>query len=112
MAESSRRNRLNSRTVLALMLPVAALGLCAFPFGDNRGLNSVPFADLGKAQKLTNEGNLELLSGQTMRGEEVSHSLRTGRRRQILLGPVAYSLRLVTQNPSACRSRPCNSGSP
>src|SRR5580658_11387282 len=27
---------------------------------------------------------------------------------------VAYSeaLRLVTQNPSACRSRPCNSGSP
>jgi hypothetical protein len=78
MAESSRRSRFKSRAVLALMLPVAALGLCAFQFGDNRGLNSMPFAqvqplvlDLGKARKLANEGNLELLSGQTMRGEEV-----------------------------------------
>src|SRR5271157_2759812 len=78
MAESSRRPRFSSRSVLALMLPVTALGLCAFQFGDNRGLNSMPFTevqplvlDLGKAQKLANEGNLELLSGQTIRGEEV-----------------------------------------
>jgi hypothetical protein len=78
MAESSRRARFNSGAVLALMLPVAALGLCAFQFGDNRGLNSMPFAqvqplvlDPGKAQKLAKEGNLELLSGQTLRGEEV-----------------------------------------
>jgi len=60
-----------------MMLPVAALGLCAFQFGDDRGLNSMPFTevqplvlDLGKAQKLANEGNLELLSGRTIRGEE------------------------------------------
>jgi hypothetical protein len=78
MVESSRRVRFNSRAVLLLMLPVVALGLCAFQFGDNRGLNSMPFAqvqplvlDLEKAQRLAKEGNLELLSGQIIGGKEV-----------------------------------------
>jgi len=78
MLESSPRVRFNSRAVLLLMLPVVALRLCAFQFGDNRGLNSMPFAqvqplvlDLEKAQRLAKEGNLELLSGQIIGGKEV-----------------------------------------
>jgi hypothetical protein len=55
---------------------LAVLLLAAFQFGDNNGLNNMPFAqvqrlvsDLPKAQKMANDGNLELLAGKPMRGE-------------------------------------------
>ena len=53
--------------------------LAAFQFGDNNGLNNMPFAqvqrlvsDLPKAQKMANDGNLELLAGQPVPGEPAS----------------------------------------
>jgi len=53
--------------------------LAAFQFGDNNGLNSMPYAqvrrlasDLLKAKKMTRDGNLDLLAGQPMRGEPVT----------------------------------------
>jgi len=53
--------------------------LAAFQFGDNNGLNNMPFAqaqrlvsDLPKAQKMANDGNLELLAGRPVPGEPAS----------------------------------------
>jgi hypothetical protein len=58
---------------------VAALGLCAFQFGDRYGLNNMPFAqvqpmvsDLAKARRMAKQGNVDLLVGQTMPGQVMS----------------------------------------
>jgi hypothetical protein len=66
-------------TKLFLTAPLcflAVLLLAAFQFGDNNGLNNMPFAqvrrlvsDLPKAQKMASDGNIELLAGKLMRGE-------------------------------------------
>jgi hypothetical protein len=60
---------------------LAVLVLAAFQFGDNNGLNNMPFAqvqrlvsDLPKAQKMASDGNLELLAGKPVPGE--SRTLR------------------------------------
>ena len=65
-----------NRLVLSL---VAALGLCAFQFGDRYGLNNMPFAqvqplvsDLAKARNMAKQGNVDLLAGQIMPGQSVS----------------------------------------
>ena len=58
---------------------VAALGLCAFQFGDRYGLNSMPFAqvqpmvsDMARARIMAKQGNVDLLAGQTMPGQSAS----------------------------------------
>jgi hypothetical protein len=70
--------RPTKRFLIAALCFLAVLVLAAFQFGDNNGLNSMPYArvqrlvsDLPKAQKMANDGNLELLAGQPVRGEPV-----------------------------------------
>jgi len=62
--------------VLALGGLLAASSLCAFQFGDRNGLNGLPFAqvqpmvsDLAKAQRLAQQGNIDVLAGQAVRGK-------------------------------------------
>lgn len=64
--------------MLALLMLVAALALCSFQYGDKYNLNSMSFADvsrlssdLGKAQRLAKQGNIELLAGQPVQGKPV-----------------------------------------
>jgi hypothetical protein len=61
------------------LLALSALALCAFQFGDRYGLNGMPFAqvqallsDPAKAQKMAKQGNVELLTGQTIPGQVVN----------------------------------------
>lgn len=68
---------LSNRT-LALVGSAAMLGLCAFQFGDRNGLNNMSYAqvqplvaDLAKAERMARDGNLELLAGQTVKGNAV-----------------------------------------
>jgi hypothetical protein len=68
-----------SRAVVAFFPLVAALGLCAFQYGDKAGLNSLPYAqvralasDLPKAERLGKEGNIDMLAGQTVTGKDVA----------------------------------------
>ena len=56
-----------------------AAALYGFQFGDRYGMNSMPYAqvaplvsDVAKAQKMANEGNIELLAGQAVQGKAVS----------------------------------------
>jgi len=65
--------------LIALLGFLAILVLAAFQFGDNNGLNSMPYAqvrrlvsDLPKAEKMASDGNLELLAGRPVRGEPVT----------------------------------------
>jgi len=58
---------------------IVTLGLCAFQFGDRNDLNKLPFKevqplafDLTKARRLANQGNIDLLAGQTEPGKTVS----------------------------------------
>jgi len=62
--------------VVALLGCVATLTVCAMQFGDRSGLNNMSFAqvqafvsDLGKAQRLAKQGNIEFLGGQTVPGQ-------------------------------------------
>lgn len=64
---------------VGLLSLLAGLGLFAFQFGDRNNLNSMPFqqvkpfvADLAHAQRLANQGNIELLAGQSVQGKEVT----------------------------------------
>jgi hypothetical protein len=64
-----------STVVLALL---AVLALCAFQYGDEAGLNSMPYAqvrrfasDLAKAQRLARQGNIDMLAEQAVRGQDV-----------------------------------------
>jgi hypothetical protein len=83
MQATAQRARPTKKFLITSFCFVAILVLAAFQFGDNNGLNNMPFvqvqrlvSDLPKAQKMANEGNLELLAGQpvpgvpaTLRGE-------------------------------------------
>jgi hypothetical protein len=76
MRTTAPRARPTKKLLIAPLCFLAVLVLAAFQFGDNNGLNNMPFAqvrrlvsELPKAQKMASEGNLELLAGQPMRGE-------------------------------------------
>jgi hypothetical protein len=58
---------------------LSAFRFGAFQFGDRNGLNGLPFAkvqplvsDLAKAQALAEQGNIELLAGQSVPGNSVT----------------------------------------
>jgi hypothetical protein len=58
---------------------IAALGFCAFQFGDRVELNKMPFTDvqslvfdLANARRLAKQGNIDLFAGQAEPGETVS----------------------------------------
>ena len=79
MQAALKRARPTKRFLIAALCFLAVLVLAAFQFGDNNGLNSMPYAqvrrlisDLPKAKKMASAGNLELLAGQPMRGEPVT----------------------------------------
>jgi hypothetical protein len=62
----------------ALLGCAATLAVCAMQFGDRSGLNNMSFAqvqamvsDLGKAQRLAKQGNIEFLGGQVVPGQAV-----------------------------------------
>jgi hypothetical protein len=76
MQVSLRRERRSRKPVTTLLGGIAALGLCAFQFGDRNELNKMPFTevqplvfDLAKARRLANQGNIDLLAGQTEPGK-------------------------------------------
>ncbi len=65
--------------MIKVLSAIATLGLCAFQFGDQNGLNSMPFeqvqplvSDLAKARSLAKQGNIDLLVGETVPGKAVS----------------------------------------
>jgi hypothetical protein len=67
---------LSSKRFFALLSLLAGFGLCAFQFGDNSGLNNMPFAqvqqlvaDPAKAQRMAKAGNIDLLIGQAVSGK-------------------------------------------
>ena len=70
---------LSRRRAIKLLSAIATLGLCAFQFGDQNGLNNMPFeqvpplvSDLAKARRLAKQGNIDLLVGQTVPGKAAS----------------------------------------
>jgi hypothetical protein len=72
------RTRLNSNAARILVTSWALVGLCAFQYGDQYNLNSMPFAqvsrltsDLPEAQRLAKKGNIDLLAGQAIPGNGV-----------------------------------------
>jgi len=76
MQATPPRARHTKKLLIATLCFLAVLLLAAFQFGDNNGLNNMPFAqvqrlvsDLPKAQKMANDGNIELLAGKPVRGE-------------------------------------------
>jgi hypothetical protein len=63
---------------IALLASLIVLGLCAFQYGDNYGLNNLPFAkvqglasDLEKAQRMAKQGNVDFFAGQSVSGQAV-----------------------------------------
>ncbi len=79
MQAALKRARPTKIFLIAALCLLAVLVLAAFQFGDNNGLNSMPYAqvrrlvpDLLKAKKMASDGNLDLLAGQPMRGEPVT----------------------------------------
>jgi hypothetical protein len=78
MPAGLRREHPGKKPVLTLLSGIAALGLCAFQFGDRNDLNKMPFTevqplvlDLAKARRLAKQGNIDLLAGQAEPGETV-----------------------------------------
>ena len=76
MQATPQRARTTKAFLIAPFCFLAVLVLAAFQFGDNNGLNNMPFAqvqrlasDLPKAQKMASDGNLELLAGKRVPGE-------------------------------------------
>ena len=76
MPATPQRAQATRKFLLAPFCFLAFLPLAAFQFGDNNGLNNMPFAqvqhlvsDLPKAQKMASGGNIELLAGNPARGE-------------------------------------------
>jgi hypothetical protein len=76
MKATPLRARPTKKFLVAALCFLSVLLLAAFQFGDNNGLNNMPFAqarrlvsDLPKAQKLANDGDLELLAGKPVPGE-------------------------------------------
>jgi hypothetical protein len=79
MQATPPRARPTKLFLIAPLCLLAVLLLAAFQFGDNNGLNNMPFAqvrrlvsDLPKAQKMASDGNLELLAGNPVRGESAT----------------------------------------
>jgi hypothetical protein len=76
MQATPPRARPTKKFLVASLCFPAVLLLAAFQFGDNNGLNNMPFAqvqrlisNLPKAQKMASDGNLELLAGKAVRGQ-------------------------------------------
>jgi hypothetical protein len=70
---------LTKKSAIAFLAALAAIGLCAFQFGDRYGLNGMPFAqvqplvsDLAKAHRMAKQGNIELHAGQPVQGQAVT----------------------------------------
>src|SRR5258708_25309942 len=79
MPAIAQRARPTKIFVIGLLSFLAVLIVAAFKFGDNNGLNSMPYAqvrrlvsDLLKAKKMASDGNLDFLAGQPMRGQPVT----------------------------------------
>ena len=76
MQVTRQRARTTKKILIAAFCFLAVVLLAAFQFGDNNGLNNMPFTqvrslvfDLPKAQKMAKAGNIELLAGSPVRGE-------------------------------------------
>ena len=76
MVRKERRMRVST---VAALSTIAALGLCAFQFGDRNELNKMPFAEvqplvfnLTKARRLAKQGNIDLFAGQAEPGRALS----------------------------------------
>lgn len=72
--------RLIRKPAIAMLgsMSLAVVGLCAFQFGDEHGLNNMPFAqveplasDLARAESMARQGNIQLLAGQAVPGRNV-----------------------------------------
>jgi hypothetical protein len=79
MEATPRKAQRGSKVLSGLLLFVAVLGVCAFQYGDEYGLNSLPFeqvrplvSDLAKARRMAREGNIDFFAGEAVRGETVS----------------------------------------
>jgi hypothetical protein len=79
MQATPQRARPTKNFLIASLCFLAIFVLGAFQFGDNNGLNNMPFAkvrllvpNLPKALKMANDGNLELLAGKPVPGVAVS----------------------------------------
>ena len=79
MQATPQRARPTEKFLIASLCFLAVLVLGAFQFGDNNGLNNMPFAkvrllvpNLPKAQKMANDGNLDLLAGKPVPGVAVT----------------------------------------
>jgi hypothetical protein len=79
MQATPQRARQTKKLLIASFCFLAVLPLAAFQFGDNNGLNNMPFAqvqrlvsDLPKAQKMANDGNIDLLAGKSVPGESAT----------------------------------------
>jgi len=79
MQATQQRARPTKRFLIASLCFLAVLVLAACQFGDNNGLNNMPFAkvrrlvsDLPEAQRMANAGNLELLASKPVPGEPVT----------------------------------------
>jgi len=92
-------------SVAALLGCVATLGLCAMQFGDRSGLNNMSFAqvqafvsDLGKAQRLAKQGNIESLADKLYRVKRSAcgESSRT----RIAISVIARMLTITRSAPS------------
>lgn len=76
MQVTRQKARTTRKLLIAAFCFLAVLLLAAFQFGDNNGLNNMPFTqvqrlvfDLPKAQKMAKAGNIELLAGSPVRGQ-------------------------------------------
>ena len=76
MPTSAHRAERTRSVLLALAGLLAASSLCAFQFGDRNGLNGLPFeqvqpmvSDLAEAQRLAQQGNIDLLAGKAVPGK-------------------------------------------
>jgi len=79
MQATLRRGHRSKKSAPALLITIAAPGLCAFQFGDRNELNKMPFtqlqqpvSDLPKARRMAKQGNIDLLVGQAELGEAAS----------------------------------------
>src|SRR5215471_13166254 len=72
------RALLSRNSLAGLIVLVAIPGLCSFQFGHRHNLNSLPFdqvrgsaSNLAKAQQLANQGNIDLLAENSVRGKSL-----------------------------------------
>lgn len=78
MTRRTRHTLPGRRLPRAVLASLAVLGLCAFQYGDNYGLNNLPFAkvqelasQLHKAQRMAKQGNVDFFAGQRPSGQTV-----------------------------------------